>query len=136
ALGGCGSDGGPGALGALPTGYCCAGDGECRGRRCLPLPAGGSACADFCAGDGDCTGWSGEFRCDPILRYCVPSRNDVPCLAAAGFHAGSLEIGACCEAGPRAGNMCRGGLCVAHGPGTPYYCTQGCDGNAPCPGGY
>src|SRR6184192_1839215 len=44
---------GPGPLGALPAGFCCTSNQQCRSRSCI----GNGYCSDQCRGDNDCTGW-------------------------------------------------------------------------------
>jgi hypothetical protein len=135
AMGGGGT--GPGPLGALPAGFCCTGNEQCRNRLCMAIGGGPSYCADDCRSDTGCDAW-GAFRCDTNNSYCVPAAATYDCLPQAQYTYGTKPTGACCQAGfDKAGQECAGGLCYAQGPDSnPFFCTQGCDSNAPCPPGH
>jgi hypothetical protein len=129
---------GPGPLGALPTGYCCTSDDECRWRTCLK-PQGGSDghCADRCFSDDVCTAFAPGYRCDTSTERCVsttaPAFN---CLPQDRYIRGQKPLGACCQHGfLQSGQECAGGHCQSTGhSANPFYCTQGCTGA--CPAGY
>jgi hypothetical protein len=60
------------------------------------------------------------------------------CRPADQYQYGTKAIGTCCSHGfSMAGQECLGGLCESTGnEANPFYCTQGCDSSAPCPGAY
>ncbi len=123
--------GGPGPLGALPTGYCCTTNAECAGRRCVQSDGGASYCADQCIGDPSCLPLAG-YACDKTRHVCAPSTSPA-CTPASQFHAGTGLLGACCSSR----DQCLGGNCTYTGvTGNPYYCTQGCTTTADCPNSY
>ena len=133
---------GPGPAGALPSGYCCQSDAECRHRRCLLLN-GAKQCADACVGDETCQGNFPGLRCVPakngVPAHCEPAAPNFVCRKAADFRYGAKKNGACCTAthDGSAGLECEGGLCVAFGdPSNPYICTRPCEKPADCPGSY
>lgn len=130
---------GPGPLGALPAGFCCASNDQCRSRRCITVGTGQPYfCTDECQNDGVCNTWGGLFRCDmPSNNDCVPVNNTYTCLDPATYNYGTKPTGACCGSGsPRSGQECLGGLCNATGPSSnPFFCTQGCSAGT-CPIGY
>jgi hypothetical protein len=129
---------GPGPLGALPAGFCCNTNEECRSRSCTSTGGGPKICSDDCREDGVCTAWGAAMRCDMTSDRCVPSATPYTCLQASSYAYGGRPIGACCAHGfYKAGQECLGGLCLSTGnSANPYYCTQGCNANTPCPGGY
>jgi hypothetical protein len=128
---------GPGPLGALPSGYCCTSDEECRSRVCITSTSP-SYCSDECRSDGICNVWGPGFACDLPSGRCMPTATPYSCHPADQYQHGDKPLGSCCVHGiPSAGQECLGGLCVTTGAdGNPFYCTQGCDGTTPCPGGY
>jgi len=128
---------GPGPLGALPSGFCCSDNSQCRNRRCIKAGSGPSYCADDCFSDGACNAW-GALRCDLTNYYCVPTTATYDCLPQAQYTYGAKPIGACCQSGfGKSGQECAGGLCYSEGPDSnPFFCTQGCSSNEPCPIGY
>jgi hypothetical protein len=124
---------GPGALGALPTGYCCHDDSECRGRRCVTPDGGGSAyCADFCRDDAPCAANLPGYACDTYANTCTLVTAGVSCTPANLYTHGHRPLGACCTAS--SGRECEGGLCLRTGDNlaNPMYCTMGCKGSGEC----
>lgn len=127
---------GAGPEGALQTGFCCTKDQDCAGRRCL-TGNGFQYCSMWCQQDGDCQYYSTAFTCDQNASQCVATAALTACLDPSTYHYGSHGIGSCCAAGPNADQYCQGGLCISSGnPNNPLYCSQGCDSQTPCPGGY
>jgi hypothetical protein len=126
---------GPGPLGALPTGFCCTRDEECRQRHCST----GGYCTDDCYDDRICTAWSPSFECNQITSLCT-LRTGLPlqCLDSATYLGGSLPTGSCCDGqAQHVGQECLGGSCITSGSAAnPYYCTQGCGPAEPCPDGF
>jgi hypothetical protein len=124
---------GPGPLGALPTGFCCTSDEQCRSRSCIGNPG---YCSDQCASDAVCTAWVPGFACNTSANTCQITTGT--CRPADQYQHGTKATGACCSHGfPTAGAECLGGLCQSTGnDANPFYCTQGCDQVSPCPGGY
>ncbi len=130
---------GPGPLGALPTGFCCNSDADCRSRNCAALLEPVHYCSDPCDHDSLCSAWGGSFVCDPGgSGWCVSATVQATCLDPSLYHYGTRPIGACCQSGfDQSGQECAGGLCNATGPSSnPFYCTQGCGRDAPCPAPY
>jgi hypothetical protein len=129
---------GPGPLGSLPAGFCCNTNEECRSRSCTSLAGGPKFCTDRCFSDDICNVWGGAFRCNTTTDACEPTGVGYSCVPAEQYQYGSKTIGTCCSHGfAKAGQECLGGLCNATGhSANPYYCTQGCNSNTPCPGGY
>jgi hypothetical protein len=128
---------GPGPLGALPTGFCCAANEQCRSRQCFSFASGPYYCADFCDTTLQCSGFSTQFTCDPN-GSCAPINDSYSCLDGATYSYGSKPTGACCDgAAQRPGQECLGGWCLRTGATTdPFYCTQGCNNLTACPAGY
>jgi hypothetical protein len=126
---------GPGPLGALPAGFCCNSDAQCRSRHCIGATP--SYCSDSCRDDAVCTAWGPGFICDIGSDTCVRSTAS-GCIDPGQYTYGSQAIGTCCSHGfPKAGQECLGGLCESTGnDANPFYCTQGCTVNNACPGGY
>jgi len=130
---------GPGPAGALPAGFCCTSVDQCRSRRCRALGNGTSFCTDDCDHDSICSVWGGAFKCNTgATGECIAVSSSTTCLDPSLYHYGTKPIGACCQSGfDKAGQECVGGLCNATGPiSNPFYCTQGCTGNTPCPAPY
>jgi hypothetical protein len=127
---------GPGPLGALPAGFCCTADLECRSRRCFQVGTGPKFCSDECRSDDVCNTWGGAFVCEMTQGECLPAQQTYSCLDPSTYNYGTKPTGACCATGPRSGQECQGGLCYATGPSAnPFFCTQGCDPGS-CPIGY
>ena len=130
----------PGPRGALPSGYCCTGDEQCRWRDCRDV-AGARSCSDSCFDDDGCNATAG-MRCVGATGntpgHCEPVAPGA-CLPAAQFHYGADKVGACCTAthDGRAGLDCEGGLCWAFGGlSNPYICIHVCTKAADCPADY
>lgn len=132
---------GPGPMGALPTGYCCTGDDQCRHRSCRDF-SGVRMCSDPCHSDSACEGNLPGFHCaDPDAgeRHCAPKTPGLACRPAQQFTYGGKGLGACCVAthDNRAGLECLSGRCVAWGDNSnPYYCASPCGKPSDCPGAY
>lgn len=130
---------GPGPHGALPSGYCCATDADCRYRQCVQVgPV--KMCLDYCSSDAGCEGLRDGFRCDDKSSRCEPLSAPTSCRPASEYRYGAGKIGDCCA--PRgdasAGAECAGNLCNAFGAArNPYICSIPCEwGAGDCPGGY
>jgi hypothetical protein len=127
---------GPGALGALPAGFCCDSDQDCRGRNCDVAMLGHKICIEPCLSDADCTHYSDRFFCYPTYHLCSSIDSPFACLPP--YELGARPTGACCD--PNAahpGQECAGGWCITSGAtGNPYYCSQGCQADADCPANY
>lgn len=126
---------GPGFYGALPNGYCCTQDEDCRSRKCVD-GIGGRMCRDRCTTAESCLDAAGSFTCEANL--CAPETGTT-CVPANTFQRGTKKLGECCLAthDGRAGNECEGGRCDAFGADeNPYICSQACKVPADCPGPY
>jgi hypothetical protein len=133
---------GPGPLGALPSGYCCTRDDECRFRKCVDTGAGNKMCLDACSASrpGICTRPGFAFTCEPLAEggpYCQPPGASFACLDASTFERGTATTGTCCpETGDGThGQHCEANLCLAIGSG-PWFCSRRCDGPGDCPTDY
>jgi len=128
---------GPGPAGALPNGFCCTLNDQCRSRFCTQFSGGPSYCVERCDTGGTCDAWGEGFVCN-AAKSCEPPSASYACLPAAQFLHGTRPNGACCAHGfPTAGQECEGGLCVSTGNDlNPFYCTQGCSISSPCPSNY
>lgn len=121
---------GPGPLGALPAGYCCTKNEDCRVRICM-----NGYCTDECRVAADCMLYSSKMDCAGN-GFCQ-STAGFTCLDPSGFHYGTAATGRCCNPGPPSANYCEGGLCNSTGASqNPFYCTQGCLTSNDCPIGY
>lgn len=133
-----GSGGGP--YGALPSGYCCTADKDCRKRRCVDDGTGQKMCMDDCRSQGACQYADFDFTCDAPNTFtdglCRPP-GGFTCRPASSFELGTKPIGACCTAtgDGEAGLECQGGLCIAIGTG-PFVCTNACDKPTDCKGAH
>lgn len=134
---------GPGALGSLPFGYCCAANAECRSRRCEAVGTGGKMCLDPCETNGVCVREGTTFACDAPgpggSGFCRPTSASFVCIPASQFVRGTGKIGDCCTPtnDGRNGHECEGNQCDAWSKDSydgPFTCTQWCDRNADCPG--
>jgi hypothetical protein len=130
---------GPGPHGALPGGFCCTRDEDCRNRHCVDT-AGGKMCLDGCRGNNDpCTRTDVQFTCDSAQfqdGWCQPPTGFV-CKPSESFQRGTKKAGACCTptGNGTAGLECEGGLCIAIGPVTnPYVCSNSCTVPGDCEG--
>ncbi|MBX3212724.1 MAG: hypothetical protein KF850_11870 [Labilithrix sp.] len=132
---------GPGPYGALPSGYCCDDDGDCRSRRCEDL-GGGKVCRDSCRSDSTCRRSPElEWTCDNggtpgAPGFCKPD-GAFTCIPAAEFELGTRAAGECCTATGDgfAGLECVGGSCVAIGE-SPFICNHRCLQPKDCPSGF
>ncbi len=121
---------GPGPYGALPSGYCCESDQDCRRRMCMDFD-GVKMCSDNCRFDSLCLA-SPEMRCDTVLEQCVPVGKP-SCISATQWVLGTKSTGDCCVGD---GAECRGGLCWSFQEDeNPFMCTQACDEDD-CPPGF
>lgn len=134
------ADAGPGGpLGALPQGFCCQTSDQCRARDCGVAMLGHTICIESCVSDADCTAYSSDFHCDPTYHLCAQNSSaGVNCIDASSYTVGTRPTGACCDgAAAHAGAECAGGWCLQTGAASnPYYCSQGCTADEPCPTGY
>jgi hypothetical protein len=129
---------GPGPHGALPTGFCCTENAECRYRECAKI-GDQYMCVDRCGSDEACRGLNSGFECDRDLWRCEPVSTTTQCVPADEFTYGAKKLGACCTAfrNGTAGLECEGGYCGSFGPtSNPFICTQPCVPVAGCPTGY
>lgn len=127
---------GPGPLGALPAGFCCTADEQCRGRSCGEGVLGHTICLESCTSNTDCTHYSDRFFCYPQYQVCVQVEESQACLPP--YVLGSKPTGSCCDpSAAHPGQECLGGWCIHSGAAeNPYYCSQGCKSDADCPSGY
>jgi hypothetical protein len=134
---------GPGPYGALPSGYCCNSDDECRGRHCADV-GGQKMCLDGCYEIESCQGKGlpSGFTCDGSRSekgWCQPP-SGFTCLAANTFVTGTKPAGSCCTATGNgvSGLECAGGHCDwfkrSQDPDydPPFFCTNWCDVPADC----
>jgi hypothetical protein len=130
-------DHGPGIYGALPSGYCCTKDADCKGRYCADQ-GGGKMCLDSCSDASDCDVPKTPFACavpaGETVKRCMPPAG-VKCVAAADFVRGKKAFGDCCvyRPGQVGGAECASHLCGGFGDGNPYLCTSHCETQADCP---
>ncbi len=129
---------GPGPFGALPNGYCCNTNEECRSRTC-ETTSGGTMCRDRCSSPDGCLAAAGTFTCEGGRDgKCAPDPG-TRCIASAQFVRGTKKLGDCCLAthDATAGLECEGGHCGSFGKaGNPYICYQVCSKASDCPGPY
>ena len=132
---------GPGLHGALPSGYCCNDDSECRSRHCED-GGGGKTCLDICYSSSSCARppdfmWTCDNGGTPGDEgLCKPS-GAFTCIPAAQFETGTKVPGECCTAtgDGYAGLECEGGRCIAIGD-SPFVCTHACVQPKDCPKGF
>lgn len=127
---------GVGPFGALPSGYCCTKNEDCRYRDCKQF---GSVkmCSDPCDSNDGCNSAPG-LACNMANMTCEPA-TALGCVPAEQWILGTKQLGDCCTAthDGHAGQECVGNRCVAFGPVTnPYICTQACSKPSDCPGAY
>ena len=130
---------GTGAYGALPNGYCCATNDDCRHRNCVET-GGGKMCLDRCDAPTGCLRRAGGFTCQMTGGdgRCQPDMGTT-CIPSGQFERGSKVLGDCCTAthDANAGLECQGGHCGAFGADSnPFICTQVCRSAVDCPGPY
>lgn len=142
-----GSSKGPGPYGALPFGYCCTNNEECRDRNCAQV-GGQKMCLDGCRAQETCEGKTlpAGFLCDAASQYedgwCQPP-SGFQCLAANTFVTGAKATGACCSptGNGLSGVECAGGHCdwykASQDPSydPPFFCTNRCEVPADCGSG-
>jgi hypothetical protein len=127
---------GAGPLGALPTGFCCASDDDCRYRHC-ELVNGTKMCLDFCLIEDTCHGIVSGFQCaftDAGYGFCEPGSGVTSCVTQAQYQHGTRGLGACCAplSDGRMGTECLSGICAQLGTQDPFLCVQNC-GVRDCP---
>jgi hypothetical protein len=126
---------GPGPFGALPAGYCCNVDDDCRYRKCVDY-GGVKMCSDECDSDDGCN--TGQNMKCSASYWCEPSGTP-SCIPANQFTVGTKKIGACCVAtgDGHSGEECESNRCVAFGDlSNPFICTQPCTKQGGCPAQY
>jgi len=140
--GGGGNDGatsgatGPGPYGALPTGYCCTKNEDCRYRQCTSF-GGVMMCSDPCDSNDGCN-TAPNMQCNTTTTNCEPIGTP-SCIPADQWQLGTKTLGACCVAthDGHAGQECVGNRCVSFGDvSNPFICTQACSRPSDCPGNY
>jgi hypothetical protein len=132
---------GPGPHGALPSGYCCNDDSDCRGRHCEDL-GDGKMCLDACFSGTGCQlppdiAWTCDKNSDPSRdSFCKPT-GAFTCKPASEFEYGTRLSGECCSptGDGISGLECVGGGCVARGEG-PFVCSQVCELPKDCPSSF
>ncbi|AKU96889.1 hypothetical protein AKJ09_03553 [Labilithrix luteola] len=124
---------GPGRAGALPAGYCCASDSECRSRVCRPNGDGTSQCAEQCgtrcaggACSPACPGQTPDGVCSADYVCTLP--RGVACRDPNTFERGAGKFGDSCWSDAD----CDGNLCLSFEQ-QPARCTQGCSTSNECP---
>jgi hypothetical protein len=140
--GGSGVAYGAGPEGALPSGYCCTSNEDCRNRYCVDLGGGNKMCEDECDGSQSaCDGLLAGFTCtwdDAMVDgFCEPMSPTTQCVPADQYQHGTKPDGACCSATGNAtsGQECLSGNCGAFGDqSNPYICNLACDATHTCPG--
>jgi hypothetical protein len=136
-----GKTNGPGPFGALPSGYCCEQNSECRSRNCISV-RGAQVCADDCSRDDTCAGGLLAMTCVGATASERGHCEIVPpalCLPSKTFELGTGKLGSCCTATGDItnGRECLGGHCAATGVNTnPYICSNTCSKRSDCPGAY
>lgn len=128
---------GPGPHGALPSGYCCTSDQDCRYRTCTDF-GGVKLCSDTCTNDDSTCNAAPNMKCNATSGQCEPAGTP-SCIPAAQFVAGTVPLGGCCIAtgDGHAGEECQGNLCMAFGAlENPFICTHACDVPKDCPPKY
>lgn len=124
-------------LGALPSGYCCTSDDQCRYRHCVESANGQHMCVDECspARAFVCTRPDIDFTCvaSETSYRCAPP-NDFECLDPSTYVHGTRKTGACCDVSDDGlmGHACEANMCIATG-NNPWVCTRRCDSGADCP---
>ena len=129
---------GPGRWGALPSGFCCTSDAECRYRKCVDF-GGGRMCSDHCHGEESCAGAVADLVCNTATEQCEPKASTLACRPALEFSYGAKTLGRCCTATHDgwSGRECEGNRCDGFGAETnPFICTHVCSTSADCPGSY
>lgn len=133
-----GPNSGPGPRGALPTGYCCAKNEDCRYRSCVDVGGGVKMCSDICRSQDACDGGLPGFVCMGGSQFvdgqCMPSAPMAKCVPADRFTHGTKPLRACCTPTYNGanGNECEGGHC-AENNGV-WMCSNACSKASDCPG--
>jgi hypothetical protein len=133
-----GPGGGAGPFGALPFGYCCNDDSECRDRHCVQVGSS-KMCLDDCRAPETCQGKTlpSGFTCDGSQSapgMCQPP-SGFTCLAANTFNLGTKPAMSCCTQTMNGTNglECTGGHCFYYKESQdpdyepPEFCTNRCD---------
>jgi hypothetical protein len=129
---------GPGPKGALPSGYCCNSNDECRQRNCIDF-GGSKMCADECMTQDACDGALPGLVCvgatQSMYGACQPMAMGTKCVPASQFMYGTKKLGACCTPTWNGANgfECEGGHCGQTLPG-PFMCSNACSKASDCPG--
>ncbi len=129
---------GPGPRGALPSGYCCTADTDCRYRDCQ-LFNGSQICMDPCQSDDACKGSVPGLHCNKTEGRCEPLDTGASCVPAEKFTYGAKQLGACCLATHDgwSGFECEGNHCGSfHDMSNPYICIHTCDKASDCLGAF
>jgi len=124
---------GPGPYGALPSGYCCTSNEDCRFRRCADF-GGVKMCTDECFSTPGCN-TGPNMICSSSSGYCEPSGTPT-CIPASQWKLGTKQPGDCCVAtgDGHSGEECDGNRCVSVGDlSNPFICTRACKGPGDCP---
>jgi len=133
---------GPGLYGALPSGYCCTDNSECRDRHCMET-ASGKMCLDDCREQGTCRRRDVIFLCDAKNLgddgLCQPPLG-FACIPSAQFRRGTRQVGECCAwtGDGNSGEECEGNKCVSiskNDQDNPFVCSHWCERTADCPSG-
>jgi len=129
---------GPGPHGALPTGYCCNSNLDCRQRNCVDFN-GSKMCMDYCRSQDACDGALAGLTCVGGGMFmdgtCRPSSPTTQCVPANQYMLGAKKLGACCTPTWNGANgfECEGGHCGQSNNGD-FMCTNACEKAADCPG--
>lgn len=126
---------------ALPAGFCCTTDADCRYHACVDV-GGQKMCLDDCRRATSCGNdyvADGAFTCDwdhvQDEGRCVPPAG-FACIPPSRFTQGTRRTGECCA--PRgngtSGEECEGNLCNAVDDG-PFFCSRWCAHSSECPPG-
>jgi hypothetical protein len=129
---------GPGPDGALPTGYCCTANSECRDRNCATIANGVRMCLNDCTSGTICAEDDTNYKCDIGTGVCNPQK-PLACRPANAFIHGVKPLGACCTPTDTPADFmeCSGGVCNAFDLAgstslNPYVCGKRCNVNADC----
>lgn len=135
---------GPGPRGALPTGFCCTKNDECRERHCVDVGGGTKMCSDECVSSSICTNKFVQLSCDKgpdggkfTRGLCMPTAPGFACVPQSQFKVGTRRLGDCCQdtGDGNTGWECEGALCTATDQ-NPWVCSHFCESAADCDGPY